>query len=138
VRKLSEWLSTDALTFVFHFLGSGKKDRPGSPLEDERALLETILREPIAAGAVQLVETPTAAAVEKECSLKARRSLVHCLALSTKEVELAAQDTLVTRLRLDGPVPALGDGDAAALVPDADTPSDGWHAVVEQVLRRWI
>ena len=51
VRKLSEWLSTDALSFKIVFLGEKK----GVPLEAERELLHTLLDEPIANGTVEIL-----------------------------------------------------------------------------------
>src|SRR5262249_37292792 len=75
VRRLSEWLSTDALQFEFVFLG---EKEPG-PLAAERNLLKTLLREEIVNGTAELTRLPTAEAVARECALGARRSLCHCL-----------------------------------------------------------
>src|SRR5262249_22986644 len=83
VRTLGGRVRPAALTSTSRSRGSGKKHGRESPGEEEGPLRETILRDPIASGAVQLVETPPAAAVEQQCALRARRSLVHCLALST-------------------------------------------------------
>src|SRR5436309_12880096 len=54
VRKLSEWLSTDALVFEFCALTDGEAD----PLAPECDLLKTLLREPIANGPVSVERLP--------------------------------------------------------------------------------
>ena len=51
VRKLTEWLSTDALRFDFFLPGEGDE----TPLQHEHDLLETLLREQIANGTVGLL-----------------------------------------------------------------------------------
>ena len=51
---------------------------------------------------------------------------------------LSAQDTVVTRLRLDGPAPGMGAGDEPVLAPEADDPIDAWHAALKQLLQRWV
>ena len=66
VRKLSEWLSTDALTFEFLFLTEA--------LLPERKLLETVFREQIANHTV-ILQQAEARAVAEHCEAHARRSL---------------------------------------------------------------
>ena len=46
VRRLTEWLSTDAIRFEVLFVQDGEK----KPLADEAALVELLLREPIERG----------------------------------------------------------------------------------------
>src|SRR5262249_51127722 len=64
VRKLCEWLSTDALTFVLVFL----QEKGADPLAPERALLETVLREPIANGTVEIKSLALPVLAVKECT----------------------------------------------------------------------
>src|SRR4029077_581310 len=46
VRKLADWLSTDALSFVFFFLADATRAEEGEEaLAEERRLLQTLLRE---------------------------------------------------------------------------------------------
>ncbi len=52
VRKLAEWLSTDALSFHFVFVAEGDND----PLAAERALLASLLMNDIANGSVHLAK----------------------------------------------------------------------------------
>src|SRR5262249_41076847 len=71
IRKLSEWLSTDALLFDLVFV---EEKSPG-PLAAERGLLATLLREPIANGTVELAGVPTAEEAGRRCADRARHSL---------------------------------------------------------------
>ncbi len=54
VKRLTEWLSADALTFEIVFV----RDGAAAPLAAERDLLRTLLREPIANGTVRLEDVP--------------------------------------------------------------------------------
>ena len=74
----------------------------------------------------------------RECTERARRSLCHCLTLSTHDRPLAAPDTVVTRLRLDAPCPALGAGDEEPIYPEGEEPFDIWAAALLELLQRWI
>jgi hypothetical protein len=134
VRKLSEWLSTDALTFVFYFVG---KEEP-APLAPELALLKTLLQEQIETKTVEIVEKATPEQAERDCALRARRSLCHCLPAATRDVTFSAADTVVTRLRLDGPYPALGTGDDEPAYPEAEEPMEGWEAALKHLLQLWV
>jgi hypothetical protein len=134
VRKLSEWLSTDALTFVFYIVG-----HEGPPaLGAELGLLRTLLEEQIATGTVVIEERVPAEQVAAQCALRARRSLCDCLAVATTDVAFTAAHTAVTRLRLDGPCPALGGGAEPAVYPEAEEPADGWALALRLLLQRWV
>jgi hypothetical protein len=133
VRKLTEWLSTDALLFEFVFLSSGQ----ASPLATEQALLERGLSEPIANGTVTLTQMPVDR-LGPHCALRARRSLCHCLTLATTDQRLDVEGTVVTRLRLDGPLPALAVNDEALQYPEAEVPMTGWATALENLLPLWV
>jgi hypothetical protein len=133
VRKLTEWLSTEALLFEFVFLQEGK----ASPLEAEYAVLEMMLREQLTSGTVALTVMPLerlAALAE----LRARRSVCHCLLIATTDQLLKVDGTVVTRLRLDRPLPAFGINDEALPYADADEPITGWASALERVLGSWL
>jgi hypothetical protein len=134
VRKLSEWLSTDALRFEFVFVA----DKDSGPLAPEQALLATLLREPIANGTVGLATAPTSAVVGRQCAMRARRSLCHCLAISAADQRLEAEGVVVTQLRVDGPRPALENADGALACPEVDEPVEGWGAALETLLELWV
>lgn len=144
VDRLLDWLDTDSLTFIFKFVSDADGD---APLSAEREMLETLFREQIENGTVVVLpkqredetfEVLELEEVAKECSLRARRSLVQCLLVSIGEPTLEAQDTMMTRLRVDGPSPAMGAIDEPVLCPEADDPLDAWFAVLKQLLQRWI
>ncbi len=134
VRRLSDWLSTDALVFEILFV----KAEDGEPLARERELLETIFREQIDSGTVVLRKDVAVGDLAKMCAARARRSLVHCLTASTADRPLEAQDTVVTRLQLDGACPALGCGDEEAVHPEGEEPFDVWAAALLELLQRWV
>src|SRR5262249_54169370 len=133
VRKLSEWLSTDALNFHFLFVGEGDAD----PLKDERALLEVLLREQAALGTAHFGRA-TWKRVAELCTGWARRSMVHCLCAGAQPPALEPDDTVVNRLAVNGPRPALGDGKAEPQVVDGDDGADSWAQALQLLLRRWI
>lgn len=134
VRRLTDWLSTDALRFELLFVRSGA-DRP---LGDEAELLQLLLREPIERGAAEVrwVESPTA--VEQFLTALSRHSQVHCLSASTEPVRLDPEGVVVSRLTVNGPRPTLtADGERAAEL-DADDAFDHWVAAVVRVLGLWV
>jgi hypothetical protein len=134
VRKLSEWLSTDALVFRFIFLPEDDEQ----PLAAERQLLETILREQITNSTVEVREAASAEQVAKLCTQWSRRSMCHCLNIAVKPAELEPEDTVVTHLQIDGARPALGDMGTEPAVLLSDEPLESWSLTLEQVLQRWI
>jgi hypothetical protein len=133
VRKLCDWLSTDALCFVF-FFPAGDRD----PLKPERELLETLLREQIANQTVEIVRFTKVDEVENERRRRARRSLCHCLAISTDGRTLRTEDTVLTRLQINGPQPTLRSEEEEPSPPQDDDPLESWCAVLQQLLEQWI
>lgn len=134
IHKLSEWLSTDALSFQILLLGP-----VGGPevLASEKGLLETLLREEIATGAVRVVRLP-AEQLAPQCRSWARRSLCHCLTVATQAMPLEADETVVTQLQITGPRPQLADETQELTTLEAEDPFDSWSQTLEQILRRWI
>src|SRR5207247_1296373 len=90
VRKLTEWLSTDALVFEFLFLEGSN----APALTTEQALLEMLFREQIANGTVLLARLPVNQLAAR-CAQRARRSLCHCLTLAASEKKLQAEAAVV-------------------------------------------
>jgi hypothetical protein len=135
VRKLTDWLSEDALLFEFCILDQGKPD----VLAQEQELLEMVLREQIANGTVRLVRLPGAGELEELCRRRARRSLCHCLTVSAEEnVTVRPDDTIVSRLQIDGPRPAI---QCAADTPEpsaAEEPIESWATALERLLHVWV
>jgi hypothetical protein len=133
VRKLSEWLSTDALLFRFLFVTEGERE----PLAAERALLESLLMNEIANGSVQLAKV-AAKQIAGECAKSARRSLCHVLLVDIRARELTASDTVINRLRIDGRRPSLIEEDGEPVVLDGEDALEYWGAVLREILQRWI
>ncbi len=81
VRKLSEWLSTDALKFEFLLI----QDKDAKPLEQEGALLEMIFREQIQNRTVEIRNATDD--IARYADERAQRSLCHVLAISCGRIE---------------------------------------------------
>jgi hypothetical protein len=133
VGKLTEWLSTEALVFELLFI----EDKSGMPLAAERALVEMLLREPIANGTVVVAQVRRAE-VAARCALRARRSLCHCLTAASSDEKIEADATVVTRLVLNGAGPAIGVANEVPALPEADDPLASWIAALEGLLQRWL
>jgi hypothetical protein len=134
VRKLTDWLSNDALTFEVVFVAP---EAPG-PLRDERRLLETLLREQIVNGTVRLDTAPSLKAVAVLCAARARRSLCHGLTLTTGQAPLEAADTITAELRLDGPTPAVVGVEQEPLTAETSDGMEDWHAAAWALLVGWL
>jgi hypothetical protein len=136
VRKISEWLSTDALVFTVAVIDGGDT----AILADEMGLLATIFREAIANGTVRLERRPKWSDLAEECGRQSRRSMCHCLLLAIDPPRIfEADDTVVSRLAVNGPTPILElpvEFDSPA-TGDADGPLQSWAAVLERLLRAW-
>jgi hypothetical protein len=132
VRKLIAWLSNDSLTFQVLLVDSKASNR----LTDEKTLLETLLREEIAAGTV-LVENVTLAELQRRCVRLARQS--HCHGLVVTAEDGALPDTMETtaRLHVNGPRPALTADDHPLLAP-VEPEVECWRWALESLLRLWI
>lgn len=134
VRKLSEWLSTDALLFEFIFL-----DKPDAEsLADERKLLEMVLREQIANGTVRLDKLAGLEPLAEHCARVARRSLSHCLLISTERQTFHAADTVVSQLEISGPIPILETSGEKPEPAEIAEPLDAWSAALERLLQTWV
>ena len=133
VRKLTEWLSSDALDFQVLFLGEGDKE----PLANERALLEKLFFEEINLGIVHIGRQPLAK-LGKRVEDWSRRTMVHCLMAGVHPQLLEARDVAVCRLAINAPRPSLGDGIGELNLVEGDDAADSWATALQQVLMRWI
>ncbi len=135
--------------FIFLVPPGGSSDGQKAELAD----LEARLREAAGQGTVRFHVAPqrpspgagrddcggAADALHDLCSRRARRSLCHCLTLSTREQAVTADDTVVTQLQvLDGPCPALAYSGEVPAVPEGDDALDTWGKALQQLLERWI
>jgi hypothetical protein len=133
VHKLSAWLSADALAFCFLFVVENGND----PLQAERNLLASLLMEDIANGSVHLATAPESKIAEL-CEHAARGSLCHALLIDVRLRELNANDTVIHRLRIDGPRPAFADADSEPIVAENEEPLESWSNVLQEILQQWI
>ncbi|HEY1190611.1 MAG TPA: hypothetical protein VGE74_23465 [Gemmata sp.] len=134
VRRLTEWLSTDAIRFEVLFVQEGGKN----PLAEEAALLTLLLREPIERGDGEVLEVADQGAVEKHLNQLARNAQVHCLGAATEPFVMDLDRVVVTELVVSGPVPEIGNGDGAVAPLDGEDPFDVWHGTVLRTLELWV
>jgi len=132
VRKLSDWLSTDALQFEFIFF-TGKD----IALKDEKRLLELMFRDEIAAG---IVSVDTLSAGEFKARLKdhARRSLCHCLVMSKNATKLASEQAYIAHLLPRKAEALLSDSDGNLASPEGEEGLDYWQAMLLRLLEYWV
>jgi hypothetical protein len=133
VHKLAMWLQTDALTFHFVFVIDGETD----PLQAERNLLASLLVEEIANGSVRL-QTAEENAIDVLCANWARRSLCYALLIDVRPRQVNASDTVVHRLRIDGPRPAFADAQSEPMVPEGEEPLESWSTILQEILHSWV
>jgi hypothetical protein len=135
VRRLTDWLSEEAIVFEFLFVRQGEAE----PLSAERALVNMVLREEIARGTA-LTDAVAENRLAPRCVARARWSLCHALAVSTTDRLIEADGVPSARLRLDRPRPAVGEGGepAAILEPGSNDVLASWRAALERLLRLWV
>lgn len=132
IKKLSEWLSTDALKFEFLLI----QEKDSRPLTQEGALLEMLLREQIDN---QLVEvTHFSDAPGRYADQLASRSLCHVLAISSAGIGITSDLALTTDFIVSGSRPELriGHGDPSEL--RGDDAMECWTATLERLLTLWV
>jgi hypothetical protein len=134
IRKLADWLSTDAIRFEVLFVQDGEK----KPLADEARLFELLLREPIERGDGLVTHLPDRDAVVARLNLLARTSQVHCLAAATDAFEMDLESVVVTELVVAGPRPEVGEGDGVVAALEGEDPFDVWQETVLRVLQMWV
>lgn len=134
VRKLTAWLSTDALHFELHFVKAGANE----PLAQEAELFAILLRELIETGTASVRHAATVEAVGAACSQLSRKSQVQILQLAAAPTMAEPDGTLLTSLVIDGPRPTLLDGYGKAVELDADDAAEAWAVAVRKVLELWV
>jgi hypothetical protein len=134
IRRLTDWLSADALQFRVIFLLDKKED----PLAAERELLRTLLREQLANGTVMLETAPAPQAIARECVLLARRSQCHVLTVSMRPLPFPAEDTQISHLSLAAPQPQLLIEGTDLPTSEPETGWPAWQHCLETLLQLWI
>jgi len=132
VKKLSEWLSTDALKFDFLLV----QDKESKPLAQEGALLEMLFREQIENGTVEVrhfAEEPG-----PHADRRAERSLCHLLAVSAGEADVRTGLAVSTNLTVAGPRPVVRIGYEEPTQLPGDDLVECWTATLERLLKVWV
>jgi hypothetical protein len=134
VRKLTDWLSTDAIRFELLFVQDGDK----KPLAEEAALMELLLREPVERGDGLVAHLADRAAVVQRLNHLARSSQVHCLSAATEPFEMDLDNVVVTELVVNGPRPEIGEGDGVVTSLEGEEAFDVWQETVLRILQLWV
>ncbi len=129
-RKLSEWLSVDALRFEFLFIRNADQE----PLAEEAKLLRLLFREAMEAGTV-VVES--ALANELPARLKRLRQRSSCDGVVVSAGPVERNEGELWHLRLDAARPSLSIGRGiVGDVIDGDA-FETWRASLVWLLRAW-
>lgn len=134
VRKLTEWLSSDALHFELHFVRDGDKQ----PLAEEAELFQILLRELIETGTASVQRPPTVAAVEAAFGQLSRKSQVQVLQLTTRPVMAEPDGAVLSTLVVASARPTLLDGFGRPVELDADDGGEAWAVAVRKILELWV
>lgn len=134
LRRLTEWLSDEAIAFEFLFVRQGEAE----PMAAERALVEMVLREPIANGTA-VTDSVAENQLAPRCVARGRRSLCQALTVATTDRRIVAEGVPVASLRLDRPRLALHSGDepAAVIEPESEDALASWRTALGRLLGLW-
>jgi hypothetical protein len=64
--------------------------------------------------------------------------MVHVLMIGVNPALLEARDCGVSRLAVNGPRPAIGDGVGELNIVEGDDASDSWANALQGILMRWV
>lgn len=134
VRRLSDWLSTDALRFEILFIQDGEK----KGLTEEATLMTLLLRELIERGDAAVTWLPDASAAMKAIQNLSRTSQVHGFAASTKPPEFEVENTVITPMIVASPRPWIGDGAGGFAELIADEAFECWQETLLRLLELWV
>jgi len=133
VRKLSEWLSSDALRFEFLFVSDGEK----RTLEEESKLLTLLFREEIENKTVAVEPLPLPE-LQARIQQHAVRSMCQCLVLSVHGLEVHSDEAVVSEFSIDGPVPKLHIGHDSSVNLEGEELIEIWTQTLIRLLQAWI
>ncbi len=135
MRKLSEWLSADALHFEFLVIQDGDKN----PLAEETKLLSLLYREQIVNGTVR-VECLPEGELAKRIAHHARRSVCRGLIVGTEPAKIPADQSAIVELQVSGPQPVLHTSNQppAEAATETAEPFDYWTQTLLRILQEWL
>ena len=132
VRKLTDWLSDDAIHFEVLFVTAGANS--GEEMENERTLLETLLGDFIEKDLLKIEIVPETE-VRDRLESHAKQSMCHVLSIGRSH-PLATDLPIASQLQIDEPVPRVQMEDS---ILDVDDHGDrAWRWVAESLMRFWI
>jgi hypothetical protein len=131
-RKLTAWLSNDALKFQILFLKQGDE----KPLAQEAALAEMLFREGIENETVEVKHYYGDVATYADQA--AHRSWCQVLTLSTQPITLEPKLAEATPLTVTGPTPQIPHSLDVSGVQSEHDAFDTWSACLEKLLMRWV
>ena len=134
VRRLSDWLSQDAIRFEVLFVQDGEK----KPLAEETTLMQLLLREQIERGDGMVSGIADRSALTAHLNRLARLSQVDCLLTATEPMEFELENVVITELIVDGQVPQIGDGEGIVVALEGEDPFDIWRETVLRILQLWV
>jgi hypothetical protein len=153
VRRLSEWLSTDALRFELLF----PPLKGVSPLDAEAKLYEILLSELRATGTAAVARVngtdgknphskadqfagvlDTSEGVWAYCERASRTAQVQVLNIGTEPAWKELETAVVSTLAVNGPTPTLTDGHGDRVELNGDDPFERWADVALKVLAMWV
>jgi hypothetical protein len=133
VRKISEWLSTDALNFEILLVLDG-----ATKLLDQEAELFGFLFRELIENETLTIEHIQASEIAKRCTQMARKTMCQCLTVSAGGASVASDQAVVTELRIAGPRPVIKlDDDEPESLPSDDV-VESWTLMVERILQLWV
>lgn len=138
IRKFTEWLSTDALTFEVLFVHSDSGPVEVEPLAQEAELLRLLLREPIERNAASVRTMSNPAALAAHCTQHARSSQLQALFIASRPTNIAIAGGVQTELLIDGARPRLTDGYEIEQEIASDDAWEYWIQAVETILKLWL
>ena len=135
VRRISDWMSTDALRFELLFIQPGND----KSLADEAELMSLLLQELRERGAAAVRTVESLKAVEQYCDEESRHNQVQLLLINPEKLEFHAEAVVVSQLILNRAFPALidGHGDAAEF-DETDDAMEYWKQINERLLELWV
>jgi hypothetical protein len=132
VRKLTDWLSADALNFEFLLM----QDKNAKPLSQEGALLEMLFREAIENKTVEIRHFTDD--VGPYADRRAQRSLCHLLVVSAGPAAVRTELAVDTGLEVAGARPRVRIGYDPPIELPADEAVESWARTLERLLMLWV
>ncbi|WP_020471163.1 hypothetical protein [Zavarzinella formosa] len=132
VRRIADWLSSEALKFEIVFV----EEKEGKTLGHESELCETLFREEIANGLASITHlngNPCQFADER-----AARSMCHLLVVSMEGGPESTQHALTTQMTVSEPRPVLWTETKTVEMPPSEDPVEAWAAALEHLLMLWV